>query len=195
MVTLNTYKNVPVAPAQRPLAKVPLHTLWERKPTLFLFFRRLGCALCRSYAKLMDAYRPSLEQAGIQVIGMSFEAFGEGSDSDHSFEKGQFWTGPLYVIDKRVYEKMFGRKGLTDSFFGLLDMDKSAVHRTKESGVQGNYRGDGFQLGGQILVSHMGDVLFEHKQKRYGDDATPEEILQAIREHIPGASTALQQSV
>ena len=195
MVSLLTYKNVPVSPAQDPTTQVALYTLWAKQSTLFLFFRRLGCALCRSYAKQMDAHRTMLESNGIQVVGMSFEAFGEGSDSDRSFETGGFWSGPLYVIDKRVYEKLFGRKGLTNSFFGLLDMDKGAVEKVKESGIQGNYRGDGFQLGGQILVSQTGEIVFEHKQKRYGDDATLEEILEAIKEHTLEVTTAQSQPV
>ena len=184
MVTLITYTNIPVAPAQNPTAQVPLYTLWEKQPTLFLFFRRLGCALCRSYAKQMDGHRKTLEANGVQVVAMSFEAFGEGSDSDRSFETGGFWTGPLYVIDKRVYEKLFGRKGLTNNLFGLLDMDKSAVTTAKTAGIEGNYKGDGFVLGGQILVSQTGEHLFEHKQKRYGDDATLEELFEAIKEHV-----------
>lgn len=187
MITLSTYKNVSVTVASDPLTSIPLRTLWESKPTLFLFLRRLGCALCRSYAKQMDSHRQALEElkihnVNIRVVAMSFEAFGEGSDSDRSFEAGNFWTGPMYVIDKRVYEKLFGRKGLTNSFFGLLDMDKDAVAAAKSAGIQGNLRGNGFQLGGQILVDRNGEVVFEHKQKRYGDDASFEEIKSAIED-------------
>lgn len=200
MFTLATYKNVPVRVVSDPLTSIPLHSLWESKPTLFLFLRRLGCALCRSYAKQMDRHRKALEELkienqNIRVVAMSFEAFGEGSDSDRSFEAGGFWTGPLYVIDKRIYEKLFGRKGLTDSFFGLLDMDKDAVAAAKLAGIQGNLRGDGFQLGGQILVNTQGEVIFEHKQKRYGDDATFEEIQSAILEYISEKKDVPQQTV
>jgi hypothetical protein len=186
MVSLGTYKNIAVTVAKDPLTSIPLHSLWESKPTLFLFLRRLGCALCRSYAKQMDSHRKALEELkldslNIRVVAMSFEAFGEGSDSDRSFEAGGFWSGPMYVIDKRVYEKLFGRKGLTNSFFGLLDMDKEAVAAAKSAGIKGNLRGDGFQLGGQMLVNTQGDVVFQHKQTRYGDDASFEEIQSAIQ--------------
>lgn len=184
MVSLGTYKNISVTDARDPLNSIQLHSIWETKPTLFLFFRRLGCALCRSYAKQIEGHRQKFESLGVQVVAMSFEAFGEGSDSDRSFEAGGFWLGPMYVIDKRVYEKLFGRKGLTNSFFGLLDMDKEAMATAKSAGIQGNLRGDGFVLGGQILVNTNGEVIFEHKQKRYGDDATVEQLLAAITEHF-----------
>jgi hypothetical protein len=195
MVSLGTYKNIPITDAREPLTTIKLHTLWETKPTLFLFLRRLGCALCRSYAKQMDGNREILEKLGVQVVAMSFEAFGEGSDSDRSFEAGGFWTGPLYVIEKRVYEKLFGRKGLMNGFFGVLDMDKGALAAVKSAGIQGNLRGDGFQLGGQILVDTRGEVVFEHKQKRYGDDATLEELQSAILEYIPETIADPLQSV
>jgi AhpC/TSA antioxidant enzyme len=187
MVSIVTYKNIPITDARDPDTSIQLHTLWETKPTLFLFLRRLGCALCRSYAKQMDSHRQALEELKIddkpiRVVAMSFEAFGEGSDSDRSFEAGNFWTGPIYVINKRVYEKLFGRKGLTNSFFGLLDMDKGAVAAAKSAGIEGNLRGDGFQLGGQILVNTQGEVIFQHKQRRYGDDASLYEIQSAIED-------------
>jgi hypothetical protein len=187
MVSLGTYKNIPVTDARDPNKSIKLQSLWETKPTLFLFFRRLGCALCRSYAKQMDSHRQSLEaltleNRNLQVVAMSFEAFGEGSDSDRSFEAGEFWTGPIYVIEKRVYEKLFGRKGFMNGFFGVLDMNKEAVAAAKSAGIEGNLRGDGFVLGGQILVDTNGEVVFEHKQKRYGDDATVHEIKSAIQD-------------
>ncbi len=194
MVSLGTYKNIQIRNARNPNEQVSLHTLWDEKPTLFLFFRRLGCALCRHYAKQMDAHRETFSAMGVQVVAMSFEAFGEGSDLDCSFESGQYWTGPIYVVPKRIYEMLFGRKGLTNGFFGLFDMDKETLTAAKAAGIQGNYRGDGFQLGGQLLVNTKGETVFEHRQKRYGDDATFEELQTAILTHIPEASIAPEQS-
>jgi hypothetical protein len=75
----------------------------------------------------------------------------------------------MYTIDKSVYQELFGRKGLLDNFFGLLDIDKEAYERSKET--PGNLKGDGFQLGGQYVVAKGGKIVLEHKQKLFGDDA------------------------
>jgi prostamide/prostaglandin F2alpha synthase len=156
-------------------ALLHLEDLWSGSPCFLLFLRRLGCPLCRSYAKLIEQIRETYELRGIGFACLSFEALGEGSDTDHSFEAGGYWKGGLYVIDKRVYQGLFGRKKLLDNFFGLLDMNKEALARSKET--PGNFKGDGFQLGGQFLVAKGGSVLLEHRQKAFGDDAKISEIV------------------
>jgi len=135
------------------------------------------------YAGEMDKIRPLIERNGGQVIAMSFEFLGEGSDSDRSFEQFGFWKGPLYTIDQSVYGKLFGRKGMFDSFYGLLDMKKEAVEKAKN--VPGNYKGDGFQLGGQFVVSKEGKVLLDHRQKLFGDDARFDNLYDAISSCLP----------
>ncbi len=163
--------------------KKALKDLWSEKPTILLFLRRLGCMICRTYAAQMEQLRPLIEKKGGQVICMSFEFFGEGSDEDRSFEKIGFWKGPIYTIDKSVYAELFGRKGLMDGFFGLLDMNKEAVAKSKHT--PGNFKGDGFQLGGQFVVNTEGVVVFEHRQKLFGDDASFEELYDAISSCLP----------
>ncbi len=127
---------------------------------------------------MIEAVRAEYEEKGVALVALSFEAIGEGSDSDRSFEKGGFWSGPLYTIDKEVYSKLFGRKGFLNSFYGLLDMDTDAVKAAKE--MPGNLKGDGFQLGGQFVIAKGGEVLLDHRQKRYGDDASPVSIWKAL---------------
>ena len=169
--------------------KKALKELWQEKPVILLFLRRLGCPLCRTYAGQMDKLRPLIEKKGGQVVCLSFEFLGEGSDSDKTFEKLGFWTGPLYTIDKSVYAELFGRKGMFDNFYGLLDMKKEAVEKAKTT--PGNYKGDGFQLGGQFVVDTMGRVLFDHRQKLFGDDASFEDLYDSISTVLP--STPVSQ--
>jgi prostamide/prostaglandin F2alpha synthase len=165
--------------------KQALKDLWADKPVVFLFLRRLGCMICRSYAAQMEKLRPLIEKKGGRVICMSFEFFGEGSDEDRSFEAIGFWKGPLYTIDKSVYTELFGRKGLFDNFYGLLDMNKEAVKKATATNIPGNFKGDGFQLGGQFVVSNEGKVVFEHRQKLFGDDASFDSLYTAISSCLP----------
>ncbi len=152
--------------------------LWATRPTLLLFLRRLGCPICRNYAMQIQKNLPVIEVHGVQVVAVSFENLGEGSDSDKSFTKGKFWSGPLYQIDKQVYHALFGKK----SIFGILDIDKQALADTKKNGVQGNYKGDGLTLGGQILVAPPNRIMLDHRQTKFGGDASLEEIMDAIQQ-------------
>jgi prostamide/prostaglandin F2alpha synthase len=155
-----------------------LESFWNDSPCALFFLRRLGCSICRSYIRLVEEIREEYEKKGVKMIALSFEAFGEGSDSDHSFEKGGFWKGPVYVIDKAVYEALFGRKGMFDSFFGLLDINKEAYQRSKDT--PGNLKGDGFQLGGQFVIGQGGLVRLDHRQKAFGDDVPILKLMMAI---------------
>lgn len=164
--------------ARNPTERLTLETLWCDRPCALFFLRRLGCPICRAYIQLVEHLRDEYEQKGIRLVCLSFEAFGEGSDFDRSFTKYSFWNGPVYTIDKLVYEELFGRKGMLDNFFGLLDIDKIAYERSKS--VPGNLRGDGFQLGGQFVVAKGGAILLEHRQKLFGDDAKVHDICMAL---------------
>lgn len=165
--------------ARDPTDTGPLCALWRDKPVVLLFLRRLGCPICRAYIQELSKAAYLFEQMGVHLVCLSFEELGQGSDYDRSFEAGKYWTGPLYTIDKSVYAQLFGRKGFFDNFYGLFDMDKDALKSVKEQNVKGNFSGDGFQLGGQFVIDTKGNVLLDHRQKLFGDDAKFTDILQA----------------
>lgn len=178
MVTITQFAGRKITNARNTSETATLQDLWKDKPVAIFFLRRLGCPICRAYIKIIEQIREEYEQKGASLVCMSFEAFGEGSDFDRSFTKYAFWNGPIYTIEKSVYQELFGRKGLLDNFFGLLDIDKEAYERSKET--PGNMKGDGFQLGGQYVVAKGGEVKLEHKQKLFGDDAKYHEIMKAL---------------
>jgi hypothetical protein len=156
--------------------QIPLGQLWKDTPVLLLFLRRLGCPICRNYAQRIQTVKSTLESRGIQVVAMSFERLGEVSDSDGSFSKGAYWTGSLYQIDKQVYTALFGKISIYD----LHDIDIQVLVDIRKNGVTGNFKGDGLTLGGQILVAPPNRVVLDHRQTRFGEDATLEEIYNAM---------------
>jgi prostamide/prostaglandin F2alpha synthase len=182
MTTILQFAHRKVTDAREPSQTVYLGSLWEDKPCAFFFLRRLGCPICRAYIEMVEKFREEYEAKGARLVCLSFEAFGEGSDFDRSFTKYSFWNGPIYTIDKSVYQELFGRKGMLDNFFGLLDIDKEAYERSKQT--PGNLKGDGFQLGGQYVVSKQGKILLEHKQKLFGDDAKLQDIFTALEKGL-----------
>lgn len=188
MMSITQFALRKITDARRPSHVLYLEDLWKDKPCAIFFLRRLGCPICRSYIQMVERYREEYEKKGCRLVCISFEAFGEGSDSDRSFTKYAFWNGPIYTIDKTVYQELFGRKGLLDNFFGLLDIDKEAYERSKET--PGNYKGDGFQLGGQFVVSQTGKVILEHRQKLFGDDAKLIDIFNALESCVSSSKTS-----
>lgn len=176
-MSLSQFAKTTIVNARNPTESLSLEDLWQDKPCALFFLRRLGCPICRAYIEMVEKVREDAEKLGFRLVCLSFEALGEGSDSDRSFTKYKFWDGPLYTIDKRVYQELFGRKGILDNFFGLLDIDKEAYERSKNT--PGNMKGDGFQLGGQFVV-YKDNVYFEHRQKLFGDDAKLVDIFKAL---------------
>ena len=188
MTVVTDYSEKVITNARAPTETKTLQDLWSEKPVALFFLRRLGCPICRSYIEIIERFRAEYEKKGASLVCLSFEAFGEGSDFDRTFEKYSFWNGPIYTIDKAVYQELFGRKGLLDNFYGLLDMDKEAYERSKKT--PGNLKGDGFQLGGQYIVQKGGKIMLEHKQKLFGDDATFEKIFGTLDECLKKVSSA-----
>jgi prostamide/prostaglandin F2alpha synthase len=182
MMSLPQFALRKIVNARNPSEILFLEDLWKDKGCAIFFLRRLGCPICRSYIAMVEKFREEYEKRGVRLVCLSFEAFGEGSDFDRTFEKYSFWNGPIYTIDKAVYQELFGRKGLLDNFYGLLDMDKEAYERSKQT--PGNMKGDGFQLGGQFVVAKGGKILLEHRQKLFGDDAKITDILEALEKCV-----------
>jgi prostamide/prostaglandin F2alpha synthase len=174
-MSLQQFAKRKIVNQRNPKESVLLEDLWSDKPCALFFLRRLGCPICRAYIQIIETIRVEYEKRGLRLVCLSFESFGEGSDFDRSFTKYSFWNGPIYTIEKIVYEELFGRKGMLDNFFGLLDIDKEAYERSKST--PGNLKGDGFQLGGQYVVDKGGKILLEHKQKLFGDDAKIQDLL------------------
>lgn len=192
MMSLPQFALRKITDARRPTHILYLEDLWKEKPCVLFFLRRLGCPICRAYIQMVEQFRGEYEKRGVNLVCLSFEALGEGSDFDRSFEKYSFWNGPLYTIDKTVYQELFGRKGMFDNFFGLLDIDKEALERSKDT--PGNYKGDGFQLGGQFVVAKGGKVVLEHRQKLFGDDAKLIDIFNAVESCLTNKSQVQQTS-
>ena len=173
-VGLQQFAKRKITNARNPSEVLFLEELWSDKPCALFFLRRLGCPICRAYIQMIEVIREKYEEKGMNLVCLSFEAFGEGSDFDRSFEKYSFWNGPIYTIDKVVYEELFGRKGL----LGLFSVDKEAYERSKST--PGNLRGDGFQLGGQFVLQKGGKIQLEHRQQLFGDDAKVLDLVDAF---------------
>jgi AhpC/TSA antioxidant enzyme len=178
---LSKFSNHMITNARDVNVKVPLNTLWKEKPVILLFIRRLGCQICRMYLQEVEKAKEAIEKKGAHAVCITWEALGESSsDKDRSFEKSGYWKGPVYTLDKEVFAELFGRRGFFDNLYGLLDMDADALKKVKERKIEGNLKGDGFQLGGQMIVDTEGTVYLDHRPKSYGDDTEVDDLLDTL---------------
>lgn len=92
-------------------------SLWADRPLVALFLRRLGCQMCRVNAQDLEGVRSRIEAMGARVVCISFETFGEGSDTDRSWSAGGYFKGEVWVDRKKdLYKALFERKGLLSGF-------------------------------------------------------------------------------
>lgn len=163
---------------------VTIRSLYALQPIVLIFLRRFGCQLCRSYAlKLSEELHPILQKNNIGFIGVGLERLGL-----EEFQKGNYFSGDLYVDQGKKAYRLLGLpdlgwwKGVTSLF---TRSSKTWNDQTKKMGVDGNLKGDGFQLGGTyVLGSKDGQVWLAHPQKDYGDHPSVEEIIQVLRSHL-----------
>jgi prostamide/prostaglandin F2alpha synthase len=144
---------------------VPIRSLYSNQPAVLIFLRRFGCQLCRSYAlKLSNELDPILKKNHIGFIGIGLERFGL-----EEFQSGNYFSGDLYIDQgKKAYQILAlpylgWFKGIADLF---TRSTKAWNDETKKMGVEGNLKGDGFQLGATYVVGpNDGKVWLAHPQK------------------------------
>lgn len=133
------------------------------------------------HAQDLESIRPEIEALGGRIYCVGHEHFGEGSDSDRSWEAGGYFRGTVWSNpDKSLYAELFTRKTLL-SGYGLFDMSRERLAQVKARNVTGNFKGDGFQLGGTFVIDTDGTVVLDSRAKFYGDDASNDAILTALR--------------
>ncbi|CAF1121976.1 unnamed protein product [Rotaria sordida] len=164
---------------------VPIRSLYAIQPIVLIFFRRFGCQLCRSYAlKLSNELHSILKKNNIGFIGIGLEKFGL-----EEFQAGNYFSGDLYIDQgKKAYQILSlpylgWIKGITTLF---TRSTKLWNDETNKMGVQGNLKGDGFQLGATYVVGPKdGKIWLAHPQKDYGDHPSIDSIVKALRDNIP----------
>jgi prostamide/prostaglandin F2alpha synthase len=144
---------------------VSIRSLYSIQPIVLIFLRRFGCQLCRSYAlKLSNELQPILKKNNIGLVGIGLERLGL-----EEFQSGNYFSGDLYIDQGKKAYQILGLpylgwlKGITEVFSRST---KAWNDETKKMGVQGNLKGDGFQLGATyVLGKNDGKVWLAHPQK------------------------------
>ncbi len=117
-----------------------------------------------------------LNRSAIGLAFLDYEDFRDGK---------YFPDGKIYIDeDKSTYKIMeYGSKGIF-SLFGMANpMVYVQARKASNKGITGNMKGDGFQLGGTIIVNQQGNIIFSHNQTSYTDHPDPAHIIEAIRNY------------
>lgn len=104
------------------------------------------------------------------------------------FRRRQGIQIPVLADEERVSYRAAGAKvaGALD-LFGPKVVAKGAVTSIREKTLQGRTLGNAAQLGGAMVIRPDGSIAWSHMSSDAGDNASPEEILAAVRAAADGA--------
>jgi peroxiredoxin len=158
--------------------EVRLGALWSEGPAVLVWLRHYGCIYCRALAMQLHGARSDFPQAGARLV-----LIGQGKPRDAAqFRRRQGIQVTVLADAERVSYRAVGAKvaGFAD-LWGPKVVAKGALTGAKHRVLQGRTVGDSAQLGGAILVLPDGQVAWSHLSTDAADDASPEEILAAVR--------------
>ena len=125
----------------------------------------------------MDRARGDFKAAGAELL-----LIGQATPRHAAqFRRRQGIQLPIIADEDRVSYKAAGAKvaGITD-LFGPKVIAKGAVTGVRNKSIQTRTIGNTAQLGGVLVVRPGGDVAWSHMSNDAGDNASPEEIIEAI---------------
>jgi hypothetical protein len=160
--------------------QIPLESLWKSHtgPTVIILFRRWGCIICRMGALEYSEVKNYLDKKyGLDVVG--FYGVGFEFNGYQKFRDKGYFKGKLFIDEGKTLYQSLQYSG--KSVKAVLKMGSwKNFKKAGDKGLTGDYHGDGFQLGGSMIVAPTGNVIFHRKQEYYGDDPTGEEVFECI---------------
>ncbi|XP_060066477.1 prostamide/prostaglandin F synthase-like, partial [Ylistrum balloti] len=133
---------------------------------------------CRLAARQISALKPQLDAINVRLIGVGLEELGLDD-----FVSGEFFTGDLYLdLKKQCYKDLgFKRLNFLSLFPAILSkVSRDAMNKAKKEKIDGNFKGDGMQNGGILIVAAGGKLLLSFKQDNPADHLESTEILKAV---------------
>jgi hypothetical protein len=146
--------------------------LWQNNGVLMMAVRRPGCILCREEAKGLSSLKPQLDAAGISLYAVVHELLGVE-------EFKPFFDGTVFFDSERRFYGPHERWAPLTALFSTSVWKN--IFRARGKGLEGNLKGEGRLLGGLFLLGPGSTgILFEHKEKEFGDHASHEDVLAAV---------------
>jgi peroxiredoxin len=126
----------------------------------------------------LDRARRQFEDAGARLV-----LIGQLTPRDAAgFRRRQKITLPVLADGDRASYKAAGANiGSTSDLLGPKVVAKGVLTSLRTRKVQGRTIGHPAQLGGAMVISPDGEIVWSHMAKDASDNASPEEILAATR--------------
>ena len=134
---------------------------------------------CRQHvAQLRDAL-PAIHSYGAELI-----IIGNGTpDQAQRFAEGIDLETPLYTDPERASYAALGMSREISQHLAQLPGTLGAAWKTWRQGFrQGAVLGDAMQLGGVLVVSKGGRVVYEQRSRHPGDHPSNRHVLEALRQ-------------
>jgi AhpC/TSA antioxidant enzyme len=125
--------------------------------------------------------RAQFEQAGGRLV-----LIGQATPRQAAhFRRRQGIQLPVLADEDRISYRAAGAKtGSAVDLFNPMVVAKGALTGLREKTIQTRTIGDANQLGGALVVAPGGRITWSHMSKDAGDNASPEEIVAAVRDAV-----------
>lgn len=145
---------------------IPIKTLWSAGPLVLVVLRRPGCFLCRTAAQKMMSIAKDIKSNGGTMVCILKSSL----DSQEFVDL--IWSEDIYYdYDLNIYNYIWNgeakrvnlfKEAITPAFWKNV---KNAKHNWKES----NFVGEGYILGGVVVISTTGEVVYKFLEEISGD--------------------------
>lgn len=125
----------------------------------------------------MDRARKDFEAAGVDLV-----LVGQLTPRHAAhFRRRQNIQVPVLADEQRASYRVAGAKvGSLGDLLGPKVVAKGALTSLRTRQVQGKTLGHPAQLGGAMVITPSGEIVFSRMAQDAGDNASPEEILAAV---------------
>ncbi|MBO9666041.1 MAG: redoxin domain-containing protein [Bdellovibrio sp.] len=141
-------------------AAIPLRSLWEKQPAIFIFLRHFGCDACRRHALEVWDNRAKYEQKGARLhfIGNGNPECMVDFKKTYNLQEASFFTDPS--------QKSFKAAGFKRGFW----IDPGTMHTRQEflykalkftSSRENAKYGNVWQLGGVLVIKPGGVPAYQ----------------------------------
>lgn len=126
----------------------------------------------------MDRARGDFKAAGVGLV-----LIGQATPRHAAqFRRRQGIQLPVLADERRVSYRAAGAKiANLSELFGPRSVSKGLLAGARSRKIQTRTVGDAAQLGGSLVIRPDGQVAWSHMSANAGDNASPEEILAAVR--------------
>ena len=126
----------------------------------------------------MDRARGDFKAAGVGLV-----LIGQATPRHAAqFRRRQGIQLPVIADERRVSYRAAGAKiANLSELFGPRSVSKGLLAGARSRKIQTRTVGNAAQLGGSLVIRPDGQVAWSHMSAKAGDNASPEEILAAVR--------------